>query len=416
MKPELYRTHPVFERIEQYNNSISSELAISKIDFETSAYFKEAYHFLKSKLNIALPLLVGEAELNSIVSDLEAGTSSINTFFGDPNPGHIQNAINNIYNSISRVKLLPMPVSENDFDFAKAVTVFQQTVAANYENVAKLNSVNQEVLRAQNIELGQKQTQLNELSKLIADKQLEFQTILNNFNNDFENLKVNSNTIIEAERKKFADEMEADRKKYKDQNEIDNQIFKTGFEAQKAELNSKAEELVNQLNSKLEEARKIVNIVGNVGVTGNYQIIANQHKKSANNFRNIALTFMIVMSILLICSIVDLSSSDFNLYKSLMRILAAAVLTYPAVYASRESSKHRNLETQNRNLELELASIGPFIELLSDDKKQSIKEELVKKYFGRNNSFAGESGHEKDDVSVNALEKLLKVILPHIKK
>jgi hypothetical protein len=88
-------------------------------------------------------------------------------------------------------------------------------------------------------------------------------------------------------------------------------------------------------------------------------------------------------------------------------------LTYPAIYASRESNKHRILETQNRNLELELASIGPFIELLPEDKKQAIKEDLVKKYFGNQIST---TDPKDEDISINGLEKILKTILPFVKK
>ena len=196
---------------------------------------------------------------------------------------------------------------------------------------------------------------------------------------------------------------------------MDKEAYKKGFETQKADLEKQSADVIKNLQTKLAEAKELVNIVGNVGVTGNYQKIANQHKESANFFRWVALGFMIVMSGLLIFSIIELSSTDFNLYKSLVRILAAAVLTYPAVYASRESTRHRNLETQNRNLELELASIGPFIELLPEAKKETIKEELVKKYFGQQASIASDK-KDDDDVSVNGLEKILKTILPYIKK
>src|SRR5690606_41547238 len=80
------------------------------------------------------------------------------------------------------------------------------------------------------------------------------------------------------------------------------------------------------------------------------------------------------------------------------------------------STKHRNLETQNRNLELELASIGPFIELLPEAKKETIKEELVKKYFGQQASIHSDNKDDNDEVSINGLEKILKAILPFIKK
>src|SRR6218665_2274863 len=179
---------------------------------------------------------------------------------------------------------------------------------------------------------------------------------------------------------------------------------------------AQSSDTITNLKAKLEEARKIVNIVGNIGVTGNYQNIANQNKETADFFRKVALGFMVVMSLLLIYSIIELSCGDFDLYKSLVRILAASVLVYPAVYAAKESARHRNLEIQNRNLELELASIGPFIELLSEDKKQKIREDLANKYFGKSHTMFEDKKNDSEGVLVSELEKILKAILSYIKK
>ena len=49
----------------------------------------------------------------------------------------------------------------------------------------------------------------------------------------------------------------------------------------------------------------------------------------------------------------------------------------------------------------------------SKDKKQAIKEELVKKYFGNQIST---SDPKDEDISINGLEKVLKTILPFVKK
>ncbi|MCG8483568.1 MAG: hypothetical protein MJA31_09695, partial [Clostridia bacterium] len=84
-------------------------------------------------------------------------------------------------------------------------------------------------------------------------------------------------------------------------------------------------------------------------------------------------------------------------------------------YAARESNKHRKLETKNRTAELELSSINPFIEILDEDKKQSIKEKLVDKYFGNNQSHDISEGKE-EEVSIVGFEKILKAVLPFIKK
>lgn len=147
-----------------------------------------------------------------------------------------------------------------------------------------------------------------------------------------------------------------------------------------------------------------------MGVTGNYQNIANSHKSNADFWRIMAIIFMTVFSGLLVWTIIDLSSAGFDWVKSTIRLVAAAALSYPATYAARESSKHRKLETQNRNAELELASINPFIENLSDDKKQIIKEKLAEKYFGnnRNDDFLNEQ--ETEGLSIPAVERLLNAL------
>lgn len=415
MKPDAYKSHLVFERLEQLRQSLSSENLSEKIGIENFSLLETVFHYIKDKLNLTNSILVQETELTILASEIEAGTNQINTFIGNNNIGHITNAINNLNSAITRTRNLPIPVSKNDFDFSKSVAHFQQTVQSAYEGLQSLNNKLKVDLEAAQNDLVAKQQKIVTLEKQLTDKQTEIQNVLIKYNSEFEALKVSANSTVEAERKKFSDNFEADRKLFKEAIDTDKEAFKKAYEAQKNTFDSESNSIKEQLEQKLADANKIVNIVGNVGVTGNYQNIANQHKDSANFFRWIALGFMIIMSAMLIYSIIELSNTDFNLYKSLVRILAAAVLTYPAVYAARESTRHRTLETKNRNLELELASIGPFIELLPEDKKQKIKETLVDKYFGKSTSLDSDGKEDSDDV-VNGLEKILKTILPYIKK
>lgn len=416
MNLEAYKTHLVFEGLEQLKQSLQAENLTEKIGIENFAFLEAVYLYIKDKLNLTNPILVQDAELTNLAAEIKAGTSQINTFVGNNNIGHITNAINNLNSAITRTRNLPIPTSKNDFDFSKAVAHFQQTVQAAYEQLKAKNKQLKADLSAAQTDLNTKQKTIKALELQLAEKQTEIQNVLLRYKTEFETLKSTTNTTVEAERKKFIENFEADRKGFKEAIDTDKNSFKKAYENQKAFFDAQAKAIVEKLEQKLAEANKIVNIVGNVGVTGNYQKIANQHKESANFFRWLALSFMIVMSGLLIYSFIELSNTDFNLYKSLVRILAAAVLTYPAVYAARESSRHRNLETQNRNLELELASIGPFIELLPDDKKQSIKEGLVNKYFGKTYPTEGDKKIDADDVSISGLEKILKTILPYIKK
>ena len=415
MTADSFTNHIVFEKIEQLKKALFTENGKEKIGVENFSFFEAVYLFVSDRLKLTIPILVQEAELTSLASEIEAATVQINSFLGNNNAGHLPNAVNNFNSALNRIKNLPLPLNKGDFNFSKVVASFQNTVENAYKNLESLNRKLQDDLKVTQDDLTAKKAQITTLQQQLTTKETEIQNVLNTYNTEFESIKSSNSSSFEIEKKKIIDSVESDRKNYKELFEAEKEANKKTFEAQKLQLENQSNKVIEDLNSKLSEASKIVNIVGNVGVTGNYQNIANQQKKTANFFRWIALGFMVVMSLLLIWSIIELSRGKFDLYKSLVRILAAAVLTYPAVYSSRESNKHRKLETQNRNLELELASIGPFIELLPDEKKQKIKEELVKKYFGNNNVIS-ETKEEDEDISINGLEKLLKAILPFIKK
>ena len=217
-----------------------------------------------------------------------------------------------------------------------------------------------------------------------------------------------STNLQEFENNKNTFRKEIDDSKFEFRNEIDElkDTFKKG-----------ADETITILESKLKEAKKIVNVIGNVGVTGNYQNIANQNKSNANLWRWIAIGIMATFSGLLIWTIIDLSKSDFDWHKSILRIIAAAALTYPATYAARESSRHRRLETLNRTAELELASVDTFIEMLDESKKQEIKAKLVEKYFGNSNQniFDLENKSDEEQLSISSFEKILNIVSKAIK-
>ena len=165
--------------------------------------------------------------------------------------------------------------------------------------------------------------------------------------------------------------------------------------------------LISILNDKKDEASDIVQIIGNIGITGNYQKIANQEMKSANRWRNIALFLMILMVLAIGATILFGVKNGFDWKMSLFRVLASLVLSIPATYAAKESSKHRKIENYNRKTELELASLEPFMEKLPEEAKITIREKLTEKYFGQETK---EEKHE-EPITTNSLIELIKIAL-----
>ena len=168
MTPESFKSHIVFEKLEQLKQALTSENAKDKIGIDNFAFLEATYLYIKDKLNLTIPILVQEAELANLASEIEAGTVQVNTFLGNENVGHLNNATNSFNSAFNRVRNLPFPSSKGDFDFSKSIAQFQQTVKDAYDVLQKSNTKLQTDLKAAQDDLAAKQTQITALEKLLA--------------------------------------------------------------------------------------------------------------------------------------------------------------------------------------------------------------------------------------------------------
>lgn len=149
---------------------------------------------------------------------------------------------------------------------------------------------------------------------------------------------------------------------------------------------SDSSNLIEQLEEQRTKAARIVQVVGNIGVTGNYQQIAIAESKQANLWRWITVTIFGAGITLAAATFIEFWGQTFNAetaWSVAIRLLYAIAITAPAWYTARESARHRTNSDRSRQTELELASIGPFIELLPEDKKIEIRQQLTPSYFGK---------------------------------
>jgi len=149
---------------------------------------------------------------------------------------------------------------------------------------------------------------------------------------------------------------------------------------------AQAAEIIAKLTEHRENAARIVQVVGNIGATGNYQRIADAEMKQANGWRLATVAFFCLGIVLAGATFYKFWGQPLNTETGLgvlIRLLYAFAITAPAWYTARESARHRTNADRARQTELELASIGPFIELMPEEKKIVIREQLTPLYFGR---------------------------------
>ena len=187
------------------------------------------------------------------------------------------------------------------------------------------------------------------------------------------------------------------------------------FEELYQQVTQAGQEQIDNLKADCEHAKEIVGIIGNVGVTGEYQKVANQEKNMANIFRWFAMACFIGMLVTMFFILQEsfkTESCDWTMV--LFRVLFATIILVPALYCARESTKHRKREQENRKLELELASISPFLEKLNDPAAaKEILKKLAPEYFG--NHPVDESGTPLVNIDSKSVEAALKPVVELIK-
>lgn len=188
-------------------------------------------------------------------------------------------------------------------------------------------------------------------------------------------------------------------------------------EKHKTELESQAyvaSKTLDNLNNFRDDAARIVQVVGNIGVTGNYQRIATSEGKSANFWRWVTVAIFGTGIAIAMATFYKFWHDPFtqdSAISVLIRLFYAIVITSPAIYTARESARHRTNADRARQTELELASIGPFIELLPEDSKVAIRTELTTSYFGRTTEAHTVSSPLDPEQFKNLLE-VLKAVNP----
>ncbi len=129
-------------------------------------------------------------------------------------------------------------------------------------------------------------------------------------------------------------------------------------------------------------AKEILGVVASSGVSGHYQQTARREFWSAEALRLIALICFAVMGILIYHVVQSLTAPEFRWEMGLFRVGVGMALLVPAYYCAKESTKHRESEKRNRRLQIELATIEPFLEKLNDDAAmQAILKEKANSYF-----------------------------------
>ena len=144
-----------------------------------------------------------------------------------------------------------------------------------------------------------------------------------------------------------------------------------------------------------------MHVIGNTGMVGGYQHVANSERKSAVIWKCVTVVSMIGLVVFGVLAFVGTEAADFSWSKLGGRVFAAATIGILAAFAARQSAWHDDRERYNRRMELELASIDPYLANLPKDIQDKVKEVLAERFFGQKEPAKGAKRSETSGTSLD---------------
>jgi len=381
---EQFENHDVHDALFQLESALQEKIGDDLPDkvIDNLDRIRQATAFIRGRLEIASPVLTPKDRLDQIVKSLQACHREVSRFLVNGHSEFLASASNQIDAGLNQAAALISLEQPEPSIKAKDAVSFKNLAEEIIDSLR--NKVEGVEDKAEAIE-----STLQELATNSQEQEKALQTLQSSLDSKLQELE----SKFSAEQTKRSSQFES---RLEEIQQAADEKFESIFET--------ANENLNALAEKQSKAKEIVGLIGNIGLTGKFQGAAAQDKKEADRLRIIALFFFFVMAGVVIATLIIGFQDGFDPWLTLNRVITGLAFIIPAVYAARESSRHRMSENKNRRAELELASIDAYLESLPVEKRTEIKAALTEKFFGQPSE---DRNSKEESVSSGALVKLL---------
>ena len=377
----LEQLEKLFEEISE----IYDEIDLSVVDQQDRGHLKKVSDFLifvKTIIDSISSSLYPSGRHAPIINSLSTIKSHLSNFKVNNNSVELHNACNQIDTAVSNLVLLPTShpkVSKQSFS--------RSAIAFEKQTLEILNNLEKQAKRArdglQNAE--EEAIKLNESIEEQKEKYSELDSkidsLTENFKTEFDTLRNDTNTAL-------SEKIGEHERVFSESNEAWNSDFSSAEEIRLKTFNEQLEQLRNEadtailyLNEKKDEVAKLVGIVGNIGISGNFKVEADKAAKSAFwNYSAAIVTFVALICLSLYFTVLNpVALNDYS--TMLLRLVAVGTIAWPLKYFIQQQQYFRDKEGRLREKEGNLCALPAFLEPLDEEKKKIEIVKYAEKYF-----------------------------------
>ena len=436
-REEWFLSHEVHRQLA----SVSEKLETVRQDSEGADVLDPVDHLHRvldhtvKVLGILDPSLVPVKQLDKAAQVLTNIDGNLNNFLSNQDPAHLQQTLPQADNLLVHLQSIPGADVLPDLEgLAESASRYQQSfnkladalkqgreeAKQEFESLSLRVAESEKRLESQDQYI---QAQKERVDKIITDFQSQFSTAQEEHRSKFAEMSdkrtKDFNAFLEEHRThlqkllvdggKKADELFAQHSQ-----EVETRIkaLEDRTEELHSEYDKEAQTVIAELKDTDKKAKELLGLVRDTAVTGNYDTIASQERRSANIWRWIALFFFTAMVVTALATVHFLVKEGFDWKIALFRLATSLIIGIPGVFAARESARHRARERRKRKYQLELAAIDPYLESLDPNERQRIKAELTTRMFG----VPEEVTQDVEALTKNPLFNLLETVLKNLTK
>ena len=161
-----------------------------------------------------------------------------------------------------------------------------------------------------------------------------------------------------------------------------------------------------ELEEKKEQMDEVLGQTANRVMAQDYDHSAADEKKAANWLRVGSLSCMAIIIYIVCYSFYDSTHSGFDWESSIFRTVLVFILSIPAAYLSRESTKHREQQYNYHHTALDLKAITPYIASLPEADQNRIKISIAERIFASRQTNVA----QQDSFPLNTQELMMELI------
>jgi hypothetical protein len=399
------KNHAIWTVIEQLRglkgDQVFTESASDEQTFLATQRIFQFASLAEQRLLQVPAALVSLPALNQLNSALTSAKNEVTNFISNRNVGHLANAVTQI-DSVGVPYLAQIPLvglAPGGEELAKLANDFGNQTQGILKSVLGERDRLQKEVDTLLSQVGKLGTQVQTLTEAVAKQQADASNVVQVVQTTY---SAKEQEIVRS----IAAVMDVQEKAHAALIEKHANATKAATDIARTQQNV----LLDEISEHRDHAKELVGIIGNIGVTGNYKETADKEALAADRMRNATVGFFVVA--ILVGAYAVISADDIKWTVTGARLLFSFLILGVTVYTAKESARHRSNADRARRIQLELASLGPFIESLDAPKQSELRARLTDQYFGKE----GEAHKSVPAIDPNGIVDLLKTAISKLGK